>query len=118
MARMLLAACAVLCAVSLTRAADLKPLWEIEVANGEKATSPGWLAFSPDGRAVVAVVVREAHDPRQYHYDLRVWDASDRKQRFTADLGVGKVPGWGDPLAAFVSDESILTGGQMLVTRD
>lgn len=118
MARLLLAACMALVVAGFTSAADPGPLWEIDVAEGHKATHPGWLSFSPDGKAVVAVVVREGGDPRSYQYNLRVWNGSDRKQRFTADLGTGKVPGWGDPLAAFPTDESVLTGGQSLVVRD
>ena len=118
MARVVLAACAALFAAGFTSAADFKPLWEIEVANGNKATSPGWLSFSPDGKAVVAVVVHEGGNPRQYSYNLRIWDAASRKQRLTTDLGTGKVPSWGDPLADFPTDESVMTGGHALITRN
>ncbi len=119
MSRPILAACAVLLGSLSVRAADPKPLWEVEAAAGERATAPGWLAFSPNGKAVAAVIVREgASDPREFTYKLRVWDAGSRKERFAAEIGRGKTPTWNDELASFPSDDTILTGGQSLTVRN
>src|SRR5204862_5244860 len=38
--------------------------------------------------------------------------------RFSADLGTGKTPHWSDDLAAFPSDDTVLTGGQTLTVRN
>lgn len=118
MARVLLVIAFSLSAVGLTLAADPKPLWEIDLAGGDKATTPAWVSFAPNGKLVVAVTIRESGNPPDYQYTLRVWDAETRTQRFTADLGTGKVLGFGDPLAGFDSDESVLTGGSAIVSRD
>jgi WD40 repeat protein len=94
-------------------------LWAIEAAAGEKSTSPGWLSFSPDGKAVAAVMVQAgAADKQVFTYTLRVWNAASRKERFSADLGRGKTQSWGDDLASFPSEETILTGGVSLVVRN
>jgi WD40 repeat protein len=119
MARVLLAACAALLVAVPTRAAEPKPLWEIPATGGDRSATPGWLGYSPDGKAVVAVVVREgAAEPREYKYQLRVWDARSRKERFSAELGVGKAPHRGDDLAAFPSDDTVMTGGSYLTVRN
>lgn len=120
MTRTVLAACAVLLTSFPARAADRKPLWELEaVSPGGKFAAPGWLGFSPDGTALITVTVRHgAGDPSEYNYTLRVWDAATRKERFTADLGRGRTQAWGDELVSFPSPDAILTGGQSLVVRD
>jgi len=46
-----------------------------------------------------------------------VMDTATRKDKFTADLGRGKNPLWGDDLVAFPSAETMLTGGQPLKLR-
>src|SRR5262245_40904360 len=116
MARVVFAACAVLLACSSSRAADPKPLWELQ-ASTERSTAPGWLAYSPDGKAVVAVTVREtAASPPEYVYQLKVWDAGTRKERFNRELGTGKSYHWGDDLAAFPSDDTVMAGGQMVIS--
>jgi WD40 repeat protein len=118
MARVVFAACAVLLASALARAADPKPLWELQ-ASTERGTAPAWLAYSPNGKAVVAVTVRETGAaPPQYSYHLRVWDAETRKERFNADLGTGKAYHWGDDLAAFPTDDTVMTGGQTVMVRN
>src|SRR5215213_2946693 len=97
MSRPVLAACAVVLASLSAQAAPPKPLWEIEVGPADKVTAPGWLNFSPDGKSVVAVVVKQGAAANQdFNYQLRVWDANGGKQRFTAELGRGRVPSWGD----------------------
>lgn len=125
MSRPVVAACLLLFASLSLSAADSKsaapkPLWELEaVPAGEKSTVPGWVSFSPDGRAVVAVVVREGGpDPQEYVYGLRVWDAKSRTSRFTAELGRGRTPSWGDDLASFPTDDTVQTGGESLVVRN
>ena len=91
MTRPLLAVCAILVASVSVCAAEPRPLWAIEAAAGEKSTSPGWLSFSPDGKAVAAVMVQAgAADKQVFTYTLRVWNAASRKERFSADLGRGK----------------------------
>jgi WD40 repeat protein len=119
MARVLLTVCAVLLASTAARAADPKPLWEVQANGGEKATAPGWLAYSPDGKAIAAVTVHaSASYPPDFTYHLRVWDANTRKERFNAPLGNGKSYHWGDDLAAFPTDDTIMTGGQTIVNRN
>lgn len=118
MSRPALAACALLFASLPAAAADPRPLWEVEAATPDKNTAPGWVGFAPDGRSVVAVVVRQGapHAP-DFTYQLRVWDPATRKERFNADLGRGKTPCWGDDLASFPSDTTVLTGGETLAVR-
>jgi hypothetical protein len=119
MIRPVLAVCAVLLTFGMARATDPKPLWEIDVSGGNRATGLGWLSFSPAGRTIASVVVREIRGERpEYHYQLRVWNSSDRKERFTADLGTGRTPHWGDDLASFPSEDTILTGGPELTVRN
>ena len=55
MARVVFAACAVLLASTFSRAADPKPLWELQ-ASTERSTAPGWLAYSPDERKLQLTV--------------------------------------------------------------
>lgn len=119
MTRFVLAACAAAfaCAPAAV-AADPKPLWEL-AAPGGKHTAPAWLGFSPDGSAVVAVAAAaKPGDASEFAYTLKVWDAGSRQERFTADLGRGKGPTWGDDLVAFPTDDAVLTGGTTLVVRD
>jgi hypothetical protein len=103
----------------LAQAGDPKPIWELDVSGAKRNTGLGWLSFSPGGQALTAVVVQETvgESPR-FHYQLRVWNAADRKERFSADLGFGRMPHWGDELASFPSPESILTGGPDLSVRN
>ena len=118
MSRPVFAACAVLLVSFSVNAAEPKPLWEIEVG-GDKSTAPRWIGYAPDGRAVAAVIVSEAaSDSPEFTYKLRVWDAASRKERFSADLGRGNTPAWNDELAAFPGDNTILTGGMTLTTRN
>jgi WD40 repeat protein len=117
--RPILAVCFALSIAGIVRAADPKPLWEIDVSGGNRATGPGWISYSPDGQAVAAVVVREVGgDPKTYRYQLRVWSSSDRKERFTADLGSANTSHLDDDLASFPTDDSILTGGLDLAVRN
>lgn len=119
MSRAVLAACAVLTLTVPARAADPTPLWEVDLAGGDKTNLPAWVGFAPDGRTVVAVVAREAPSPvPEYTYKLRVLDAASRKDKFTADLGRGKNPLWGDDLATFPTADTVLTGGQTLSVRN
>lgn len=138
--RPLLAVCAGLLTVGIMRAGEPQPLWEIDVRSAANTVttpaskvgfpgnllsgkekpgpisvmgpSPGWLSFSPDGRSIVAVIAnRISVDPERYHYQLRVWNSLTRKQRFSADLGDGRAFHFGDDLASFPSNDTILTGG-------
>ncbi|MBA4067028.1 MAG: hypothetical protein C0501_25620 [Isosphaera sp.] len=119
MSRPVLTACAVLFGLSAAPAADPAPAWEIDLPGaGDRGTAPGWLGFSPDGRAVVAVVVRESPGGEEFVYTLRVWDAATRKERFTADLGKGRTPTWGGDLAAFPTDDTVQTGGLTPAVRN
>jgi WD40 repeat protein len=103
----------------IVQAAEPKPLWELEVGGGNKFTGPGWISYSPDGQSIAAVIVRESGNvPKEYQYHLRVWNASNQKERFNAELGTAKTPHVGDELASFPSDDSILTGGQNLLVRN
>ncbi|HEV3438628.1 MAG TPA: hypothetical protein VG122_14785, partial [Gemmata sp.] len=118
MIRPVLAVSSVLLTFGLARATDPKPLWEIDASGGNRTTGIGWLAFSPTGQAIATIAVQETRGERpEYHYQLHVWNSTDRKERFTADLGSGRTPHWGDGLASFPSEETILTGGQELTTR-
>jgi len=117
MFRSTLTTCAVLLVSASVWGGEPKPLWEIETA-GDKATAPGWLGYSPDGKAIVTVVVQNGKmDPPEYGYTLRVWDANTRVERFTANLGRGRTPTWGNDLVAFPTDDSILTAGESLTVR-
>jgi len=120
MSRVLIASCGLLFLTIPGNAADPKPLWEIDAGGGEKASAPAWISYSPDGRSVVAVVAKQlSMDPQEFSYKLRVWDAATQKERFAAvDLGRGKTPAWGDDLASFPSDNTVLTGGHTLVVRN
>jgi WD40 repeat protein len=112
MSRPVLAACAVLVGLTRAPAADPAPLWEIDVPGAaDPLTAPGWLGFSPDGRAVVAVLVREGSVAEEYAHTLRVWDAGTRRERFTADLGKSRTPSWGADLVAFPTDAAVQTAG-------
>jgi WD40 repeat protein len=113
-----LAACALVFVAVSGRAAEPKPLWEVDASGGEKGVAPAFLAFAPDGKAVVAVTVRETPERQTFDYKLRVWDAASRKERFTADLGRARTHSWGDELASFPSDTTVLTGGQALTVRE
>lgn len=105
--------------VELAHCAEPKPIWEIDVGGENRNTGPGWLSFSPDGKAVAAVIVREVNGTTlEYRYQLRVWNSANQKERFTAELGSAKMPHLGDELASFPSDDAILTGGQTLAVRN
>lgn len=120
MARRLVAVCAVLWLVVPAAGADPKPLWELPVTlGGEQPAVPAWLSYSPDGRAIVAVSVRAttAAVP-EFTYHLRVWDAFTQKERFNAPLGTSKSFHWNDELAAFPTDDTVLTGGQATTIRN
>jgi WD40 repeat protein len=109
----------VLLSLSL-RAAEPKPAWEFSATpSPEQAAAPAWLSYSPDGRAIVAVMFRETKsDPPEYTYHLRVWDAATRKERFNAALGTSRSFHFGDDLASFPTDDTVMTGGQTLVSRN
>src|SRR5262245_5108443 len=109
-----LAVCALLFVSATAQAAEPKPLWELDAASGETGAAPGWVSFSPSGKAVVAVMVRETPERQEFTYKLRVWDSGTRKERFNADLGRGRTPAWGDELGSFPTDGTLLTGGQSL----
>jgi hypothetical protein len=120
MSRVFLVSCALVLSTVDARAAEPKPLWELASTPGpEPAAAPGWLSYSPTGDAIVAVTVRASAGERpDYHFHLRVWDAATRKERFNAALGAGKSFHWGDELAGFPSDDTVMTGGQMVVVRN
>lgn len=120
MTRVLLASCAVVLSSVPLGAAEAKPLWELPVTpTPEKAATPAWFSYSPDGAAIVVVTVRSTAGAfPEYTFHLRVLDAATRKERFNAALGAGRSFHWGDELAGFPSDTTVLTGGQSLVTRD
>lgn len=118
MSRRVLAACLFALLPGAVRAADPQPLWELAATGGDKAAAPDWVAFAPDGKALVVVVVREAAAAHEFSYQLKVYDARTRKERFVADLGTGKTRHLGDELATFPTDDTVLTGGRDLVTRN
>ena len=93
----------------------LKPKEKASPTGAIPATgaSPAWLSFSPDGRWIATVIAnRVTIDPYEsYHYQLRVWNSLTRKERFSADLGTGKTFHYGDDLASFPSNDTLLTGG-------
>jgi WD40 repeat protein len=110
--RSIIAVCFFLVVADKAQSVDPKPVWEIDVSGGNKNTGPGWVSYSPDGHAIAAVVVREVGgDPKEYRYQLRVWNAANQKERFTADLGSAKTSHLDDDMASFPTDDSILTGG-------
>src|SRR5579872_1477417 len=116
--RPIFAICILLTIGASVQGAYPKPLWEIDVSGGKRTTGPGWLSYSPDGQVIATVVVQESSGyPTQYRYQLRVWNASNQKEKFTADLGSAKTPHLGDELASFTSDDGILTGGENLSVR-
>jgi WD40 repeat protein len=118
MSRPVLAVAVLFLASNLAPAADPKPLWEIDVPKSGKTTAPHWLAFSPNGEALAAVIAHETSaDPQEFMYTLRVWDSATKKERFTADLGKSRWRGWGDDLATFPTDTTILAGGMSLTSR-
>lgn len=115
MMRPVLAICCILTLFGMVRAADPKPLWEIDVSGGKGNTGPGWLAYSPAGQSIASVVVQETRGERpEYHYELHAWNSVDRKERLKADLGSSRTPHWGGDLASFPSIDTIMTGGQEL----
>jgi WD40 repeat protein len=120
MSRVLLASWVLIVSSAALRAAEPKPLWELaSTPSPEPAAAPGWLSYSPAGDAIVAVTIRASAGERpEYTFHLRVWDAATRKERFNAALGSGKSFHWGDELASFLSDDSVMTGGQMIVVRN
>ncbi len=117
MARVLLAVWAVLLTSTLSRAADPKPLWELSGNSVEQGGAIAWAAYSPDGKAVAAVRVLTSKG-QDYTYHLRIYDAATRKERFNAALGSGKSFYGGDDLAAFPTDDTIMTGGQSVTVRN
>jgi WD40 repeat protein len=117
--RPLLAVCLALACVEFSIASEPKPIWEVDISGGNRLTGPGWLSYSPDGQSIAAVIVREVgSNPPEYRYQLRVWNASNQKERFNAELGTARTAHWGDELASFPSDDTILTGGQHLTVRN
>src|SRR5262245_18775868 len=120
MSRVFAASCAVLLSSIVLQAADPKPAWELaSTAAPEASAAPGWLSYSPAGDAIIAVNVRSIAGERpEYTFHLRVWDSATRKERFNAALGAGKSFYWGDELAGFPSDDTVMTGGQMAVVRN
>jgi len=119
MTRVWLATCAVLTWSASLGAADPKPIWELTGNSVEQASTPAWMSYSPDGRAIVIVTVRSTEGRGlDYEYHLRVYDALTRKERFNASLGSGKSFHWGDDLASFPSDDTVMTGGQSVVVRN
>ena len=119
MRRVFLAACALVFGSAPVGAANPRPVWELTGNSVEKASTPAWMSYSPDGRAIVVVTIRTdlAHG-LEYEYHLRVYDALTRKERFNAALGSSKSFCWGDDLASFPTDDSVMTGGQSVVVRD
>jgi WD40 repeat protein len=119
MLRPAVAACAVLFASLSATAADPRPLWEVQLPGADRSTAPGWLAYTPDGRGVAAVVTRAGKgEMPEYTFTLRVWDVGTRKERFNAALGRSHFATWGDSLASFASDDTLLTGGESLTVRN
>src|SRR5262245_13397819 len=120
MARVLFAACVVVLSSLPLRAADPKPIWELPVTpSPEPAASPAWFSYSPDGQAIVAVTVRASgSEAPEYTFHLRVWDAQTRKERYNAGLGSSRSFHWGDDLASFPSDDTVMTGGQAIIVRN
>ena len=120
MTRVLFAACVIALSSLPLHAADAKPIWEMPVTpSPEPPAAPAWFSYSPDGQAIVAVTVRAtAADSPEYTFHLRVWDASTRKERFNAALGTSRSFHWGDDLASFPSDDTVMTGGQAITVRN
>ncbi len=119
MLRPALAVFAVLVVFEIVHASEPKPLWEINGVGADSDHGLSWLSYSPDGQAIAAVTVRETRGDRpEFHYQLGVWNASDQKERFHADLGSGRCSQWGDEFASFPAEDAILTGGQELMVRD
>lgn len=104
---------------SFVRADNPQPLWELNLSGGKKDIGPGWISYSPDGQAIAAVIVQDTREKSPVPAELRVWNSNNHKERFKADLGVPYKHYWGDELAAFPSENTILTGGQQdLVVRN
>jgi dipeptidyl aminopeptidase/acylaminoacyl peptidase len=119
MSRWVFAASALAVASITAAGGDPQPAWELAATGGDKSATPDWVAFSPDGKALVVVVVREGGtNPPEYAYQIKVYDARTQKERFAADLGTGKTRHPGDELASFPTDDTVLTGGRELVTRN
>jgi WD40 repeat protein len=121
--RPIIAVCLFLAIADMARAADPKPLWELDVSSEKPSATASWLSYSPDGQAIAAVVMKVVDrkvivTPLEYRYQLRVWSTSNRKERFTADLGAAETQHLGEDLASFPSDDTILTGGQDLAVRN
>ena len=118
MTRVLLVAGAVVAASMSLGAAEPRPAWELSLPKNP-AVAPAWLSYSPDGRAVVAVTVRTIPERGpEFAYSLRVYDPATRKERFNADLGVGRSFHWQDDLASFPTDDTVMTGGQSIIVRN
>jgi len=115
----MLATCAVVLSSASLPAATPKPIWELTGHGAEQTGNPAWMSYSPDGRSIVVVTIRTipSRGP-DYEYHLRVYDPDTRKERFNAPLGTGKSFHWGDDLASFPSDDTVMTGGSMVSVRN
>lgn len=117
MGRVLAGICVIVLSSVAAHAAETKPSWEFLTHTGaEPSAAVAWVSYSPDARAIAAVTVQSTKNG-DYEYHLRVYDAITRQPRYHASLGTSKVFHGGDELAAFPTDDTILTGGQSITTR-
>lgn len=106
-------------ALAPVRAADPKPLWEIDLGPGPKPTlkpHATWVGFAKDG-ALAAVIGSDTATFGTRNSKLRVWDEKTRKERFAVDLGESADSQRTLPSASFIGDR-ILTVGKHAVLRD
>jgi WD40 repeat protein len=97
------------------RAAEPKPLWEIETTPKARLLHlVRWVGYSPDGKMLVAQVADEgADEPLTFlSHRLFVWEVETHKELQKIELTSHRAHGWGMYASATTRTGSILVAGK------
>jgi hypothetical protein len=112
MSRWLLAVVVFGFACAPLRAADPKPLWEVDTcADPKHRTMVVWVGFSPDGKTLVAQV--EDGSLENVSNRLIVWDFATRKEKFNVGVGTSNRFHWNKRANAFTKAGTVLVAGKV-----
>lgn len=115
MSRWLLAFVAFGFALVQTRAADPKPLWEIEAnPDGKRNQRVRWVAYTPDGKTLVAHIADESkpRDDLLSPTRLLVWDIATQREKRTVEVGEQGFVGGAMYANAMTKTGSVLIAGK------